>query len=179
MAVSTQSKSLRPPIDPSLANLVGLLSAAVILVAFLFAPWYWNEMKYNGARMMSEAIIDGTYSRYVSLHIILIPIAALLTGAITLWGLNSPERGKLASVATTIFGLASLYYFINFYFIDDNEFITLYVIDSGGVSKGFNWALAGTVGLVAQIVLMWLSVIPKGTLPQLPTARVTSPGTLS
>ncbi len=92
--------------------------------------------------------------------------------------MNSPERGKIASVATTIFGLVSLYYFINFYFIDDNEFITLYVIDSGGVSKGFNWALAGTVGLIAQIVLMGLSVIPKGTLPQLPFTS-TSPGTFS
>jgi ABC-type sugar transport system permease subunit len=157
---------LRPPIDPTLSNFIGLLSTAVILVAFLFAPWYWFDMKFNGARLMSEAIIDGTYSPYVTWHIILVPIAALLTLMITLWGLNSPERGTLASYATAVFGLISLFYFFNFYYLDHTEYIVKYVRDTDQMSKGFYWALAGTVGLIAQTIFLGISVIPRGTLPQ-------------
>lgn len=178
MAVNAQSKSLRPPVDPSMANLVSLLCAGVMLVAFLFAPWYWGDMKYNGARMMSEAIIGGTYSRYVSLNIILIPLAALLTTVITLWGLNSPERGKIASVATTVCGIVGLYYFIHFYYIEDNEFIVQYVRDAGQVSKGFTLVLIGSLGLIAQAVLLWVSTLPEGALARVSLATATRPGAL-
>ncbi len=179
MATSTQSRSLRPPIDPSLANFIGLVSAGVILVAFLFAPWYWGQMKFNGARMMSEAIIDGTYSPYVTLHILLVPLAALVTGVITLWGLNSPERGKIVSVITTFLGLASLFYFINFYYLDDNELIAQTVRDPGQVSNGFNWALVGSIGLIAQVVFLWVSslsfegVLPAFKLPKVSRRKLT------
>ncbi len=168
MATLSQSQKLRPPVDPTMANFIGLVSAAVMLIGFLFAPWYWGEMKFNGARMMSEAVIDGTFSAYVTLHIILIPVAALLTGVIILWGLNSPERGKLASYITMALGLVSLYYFINFYYLDDNELITQYVIDTGQLSDGFYWGLAGTIGLIAQVGLLWVSTLPQGTLPRVP-----------
>ncbi len=150
MATATRPQKMRPPVDPARANFIGLIAAALLLFAFLFAPWYWDEVKYNGARLMSDVLLDGTYGRFSSLHILLVPIAALLTGLVTVWGLNSPERGKIASAVTAVAGLIGLYYFIHFYFIDDNEAIEQYV----QIGRGFKIALAATVGLVIQAILL-------------------------
>jgi len=150
MATATRPQKMRPPVDPARANFIGLIAAALLLFAFLFAPWYWDEVKYNGARLMSDVLLDGTYGRFSSLHILLIPLAALLTGLVTVWGLNSPERGKIASAVTAGAGLIGLYYFIHFYFIDDNEAVEQYV----QIGRGFKIALAATVGLVIQAILL-------------------------
>lgn len=145
---------MRPPVDPVLANFIGLLSATVILIAFLFQPWYWGEIRYNGARLMADALVGGTYTQFVSLHILLIPVAALFTGVVILWGLNSPERGKLASLLTALAGVVGLVYFINFYFVDDNENIQQYVIDSDQLGNGFWLALIAMLVLIAQAILL-------------------------
>ena len=145
-----QRQALRAPIDPSWANFVGLICAAAILIAFLFAPWYWGEMKYNGARLMSEVLVDRPYGQYTSAWILLIPIVALATGILTIWGLNSPERGKIASVGTVLLGLVGLFYFIEFYFIQDNELIDQYV----QTGDGFTVALVAMIGLIAQVVIL-------------------------
>lgn len=147
--------ALRAPIDPTWANFVGLISAAALLLAFLFAPWYWGEVKYNGARLMSEVLVDRPYGQYTSAMIILIPLAALGTVLITLWGLNSPERGKLASFGTSLFGLIALFYFLDFYVLQDNELIDQYV----QTSSGFTIALVAAVVLLGQAVLLhpWIN----------------------
>lgn len=154
MATLTHSKRLRPPVDPSPANFVGLIASAVILIAFLFAPWYWGEVKYNGARLMADAVIPGTYTRYVSWHIVLIPLAALFTGAVTIWGLNSPERGKRAAVVTAAAGLVGLFYYFNFFYLDKNPDIQKYVLDSDQLGRGFWLTFVALIGLVIQAIFL-------------------------
>ena len=154
MTIAKKKKGLRPPVDPSIANFIGLICAAAILVAFLFAPWYWGEVKFNGAFLMSNALIDSTYTPFVSLHIVLIPLAALATLLVTVWGLNSPERGKIASTVSVLAGLVGLIYYINFYYIDDNENITQYVIESNQLGNGFWIVLIALVGLIVQALML-------------------------
>jgi ABC-type sugar transport system permease subunit len=156
MAISLpdKTKGLRSTVDPSVANFIGLICATAILIAFLFAPWYWGEVKFNGAFLMSNALIKSTYTSFVSLHILLIPLAALVTLLVTVWGLNSPERGKIASAVTVLAGLVGLVYYINFYYIDDNENITKYVIESNQQGNGFWLVLIALIGLIAQVLLL-------------------------
>lgn len=157
ITLSKNKKGLRPPVDPSLANFIGLICAAIILIAFLFAPWYWDQVKYNGAFLMSNALIKSTFTPYVELDILLIPIAALLTLIITIWGLNSPERGKIASAVTVFAGALSLFYFIHFLFITDNQNIVQWVRDTEEglqVSSGFWIALVAAVLLVLQALFL-------------------------
>jgi hypothetical protein len=106
ISISKTKTGLRPPVDPSMANFIGLICAAIVLIAFLFMPWYWGEMRYNGAFLMSNALVESTYTPFVSLHLVLLPLAALVTLLVTVWGLNSPERGKIASAVTVLAGLA-------------------------------------------------------------------------
>ncbi|MBN2305011.1 MAG: sugar ABC transporter permease, partial [Anaerolineae bacterium] len=142
--------NLRPPIDPARANFIGLLCATVIIAAFLFLPWYWTEIKYNGGRIMSDVLVDGTYKGFSSVHVIFIPIAALIAGGLAVWGLGTPERGMKAAGATFGVGLFGLAYYGHFYFIQDNELIDQYV----QVGTGFKVALAAMIGLVVQIALL-------------------------
>ncbi len=172
-----QKQDVRAPIDPSWANFVGLICAAVVLIAFLFAPWYWGEVKYNGARLMSEVLVSRPYGQYASAWILLIPFSALGTFVITLWGLNSPERGKLASAATALLGLVALFYYLDFYVIQDNPLIDQYV----QTSNGFKIALVAVFGLIAQAVILhpWvndglfrLAKSGEGRLPSIPSSLV-------
>ena len=108
MATAIKSQSLREPLDFTGANFITLLCAVIILVAFIFMPWMWTEMKYNGARLMSDVLTGGSLGTYVTRQIVLIPLAALLGIGAGLWGLMAPSRGALASILAALIGLIGL-----------------------------------------------------------------------
>ena len=56
MATAVKSQRMREPIDLASANFLAVFLGIVILVAFIFMPWMWTEMKYNGARLMSDVL---------------------------------------------------------------------------------------------------------------------------
>jgi multiple sugar transport system permease protein len=139
------------PLDFASANFVGLLLAVVILFAFIFMPWLWTEAKYNGARVMSDVLTGGMLETYGIQTIVLIPIVGLLAGGLSVWGLLNQHRGVLASILTAAVGLIGLYYYYDFYYIQEGE-VAEYVQDNLG--RGFWLALVALVGLVAQTVIL-------------------------
>lgn len=151
MATAIKSQSLREPLDFTGANFITLLCAVIILVAFIFMPWMWTEMKYNGARLMSDVLTGGSLGTYVTRQIVLIPLAALLGIGAGLWGLMAPSRGVLASILAALIGLIGLGYFADLYWRQEGE-VAEYIRQNLGY--GSDVALVALIGLVLQVVLL-------------------------
>jgi len=151
MATAIKSQSLREPLDFTGANFITLLCAVIILVAFIFMPWMWTEMKYNGARLMSDVLTGGSLGTYVTRQIVLIPLAALLGIGAGLWGLMAPSRGALASILAALIGLIGLGYFADLYWRQEGE-VAEYIRQNLGY--GSEVALVALIGLVLQVVLL-------------------------
>lgn len=151
MATAIKSQSLREPLDFTGANFITLLCAVIILVAFIFMPWMWTEMKYNGARLMSDVLTGGSLGTYVTRQIVLIPLAALLGIGAGLWGLMAPSRGALASILAALIGLVGLGYFADLYWRQEGE-VAEYIRQNLGY--GSDVALVALIGLVLQVVLL-------------------------
>jgi len=151
MATAIKSQSLREPLDFTGANFITLLCAVIILVAFIFMPWMWTEMKYNGARLMSDVLTGGSLGTYVTRQIVLIPLAALLGIGAGLWGLMAPSRGALASILAALIGLIGLGYFADLYWRQEGE-VAEYIRQNLGY--GSDVALVALIGLVLQVVLL-------------------------
>lgn len=162
MATITQtpdrSRKLSEPLDFTSANFVMLLLAAVILIAFIFMPWLWTEMKYNGARIMSDVLAGGTFKTYGVDTIVLIPIVGLLTGALAVWGLLNTHRSALASLLAAGVAVIGLYYYYDVYYIQEGQ-VADYIRDNLG--SGFKVALVALVGLIAQPLIL-LPVVNRG-----------------
>ncbi len=151
MATAVKSQRMREPIDLASANFLAVFLGIVILVAFIFMPWMWTEMKYNGARLMSDVLTGGSLKNYNTWQIVLIPATALLAMGVGLWGLLAPHRGALASVLTSGLGLLGLVYYADLYFVREGE-VAEYVRANTGV--GADVTLIALVGLILQIVLL-------------------------
>ena len=151
MATTYKARSTAEPLDFASANFLGLILAVVILVAFIFMPWMWTEIKYNGARLMSDVLTGGSLKTYGSSHLVLIPITALLTVGLAMWGLLSAHRGALASVLTVATGVMGLAYYFDVYFIQEGQ-VAEYIRANIGI--GFKVTLVAMVGLVAQVILL-------------------------
>ncbi len=106
---ASKPRDLKEPLDFANANFLALVLAVVILFAFIFMPWFWNEVKFNGARVMSETLTGGGMLKiYGTEEIALIPIVGLLAGTLGIWGLLNAHRSALASILTIIDGLVGL-----------------------------------------------------------------------
>ena len=107
MATAIKSQSLREPLDFTGANFITLLCAVIILVAFIFMPWMWTEMKYNGARLMSDVLTGGSLGTYVTRQIVLIPLAA----GRALWGDSIVDKAKAIIVPAIVFAVVGFVLF--------------------------------------------------------------------
>ncbi len=121
MATAVKARNLREPLDFANANFLGLIFAVVVLVTFIFMPWMWTEIKYNGARLMSDVLTGGSLKNFSTWQIVLIPLAALPAIGVSLWGLLTPHRGALASILTMGFGVLGLVYYADLYFVREGE----------------------------------------------------------
>jgi ABC-type sugar transport system permease subunit len=155
---AAKSQTLSEPLDFASANFLALLLAVIILVAFIFMPWLWAEIKYNGARIMSDTLAGGMLQAYASKEITLIPIVGLLAGGLGVWGLLNVRRSALASVLTVVVGLIGLIYYADLYFVQEGQ-VADYVRNN--VGTGFKVVLVALFGLIAQVVLL-IPVINRG-----------------
>lgn len=152
MATAIKSQRLREPLDYASPNFVVILCAAVILIAFIFMPWMWTELKYNGARLMSDVLTGGSLKNFTTWQIALIPLSALLALGVGLWGLMSPHRGALASVLAALTGLMGLVYYVDLHFVREGE-VADYMRANLGTAADVT--LVALFGLIAQVVLLY------------------------
>jgi multiple sugar transport system permease protein len=146
-----KARNLREPLDFANANFLGLIFAVVVLVTFIFMPWMWTEIKYNGARLMSDVLTGGSLKNFSTWQIVLIPLAALPAIGVSLWGLLTPHRGALASILTMGFGVLGLVYYADLYFVREGE-VAEYI--RANIGTGSQVVFVALVGLVAQVILL-------------------------
>ena len=146
-----RSRQMSEPLDFASANFLALIFSVVILIAFIFMPWMWTEVKYNGARIMSDVLTGGALKNFGTQPILLIPVVGLLAGGLALWGLLYSHRGALASILTAGVALAGLYYYVDLYYVQEGE-VADYIRDN--VGTGFWVVLVALVGLIAQVILL-------------------------
>ncbi len=151
MATAVKARNLREPLDFANANFLGLIFAVVVLVTFIFMPWMWTEIKYNGARLMSDVLTGGSLKNFSTWQIVLIPLAALPAIGVSLWGLLTPHRGALASILTMGFGVLGLVYYADLYFVREGE-VAEYI--RANIGTGSQVVFVALVGLVAQVILL-------------------------
>ncbi len=182
MATITQTAD-RPresgePLDFASANFLTLLLAVIILIAFIFMPWLWTEVKFNGARIMSDVLAGGMLKAYGVNAIVLIPFAGLLAGGVAMWGLLNTHRSAQASILAAAIGLVGLYYYYDTYFIQEGQ-VADYV--RANLGTGFKVVLIALVGLIAQTLILLPPVnrgvrrLTKSTgavMPSVPSAAV-------
>jgi len=150
MATAARER-LREPLDFVGANLLGLILGVVILAAFLYTPWLWTEIKYNGARLMSEMLAGSSLKNYSTGPIVLIPIVALLAIGASFWGLMRPERGALASALGAALGVAGLYYYADLYFAREGQ-VADYI--RANIGLGTKIVFVALLGLILQAILL-------------------------
>lgn len=152
MATKIKSKTLEVPLDFSAVNFVGLALAIIILIAFIYSPWLWEEIKYNGARLMSDVLTAGSLENFSTWQIALIPVSALLAAGLAVWGLLNSQRGWIASALTSAAGLVGLYYYVDLYLIREGE-VAEYIRDNIGL--GSKIVFVSLLGLIFQIILVY------------------------
>lgn len=128
------------------ANLLALISAVVVLFAFIFLPWYGTALTDNGARLLSDNLY-GTVGALPAPLIWVVPLVALGGIIFGLLGVFSVERGRMAAVGSLLLGLVGLGYFL--YMLADP------LLKQPGSTPGLGfWAcLAGAAVLAISIIL--------------------------
>ena len=152
MATAVKSQPLREPLDFTGPNFLALICAVIILVVFIFMPWMWTEMKYNGARLMSDVLTGGSLKNFATWQIALVPVTALLAMGLALWGLMAPHRGALASILAALTSLLGLAYYADLYFVREGE-VADYMRANIGI--GADVTLVALIGLIVQAALVY------------------------
>lgn len=93
------------------ANLTALLSAVLIMFAFIFLPWYGSALTENGARILSDNLYGAVGAKPAPL-IWLIPFVSLGGILFGLLGIFSADRSRIAALVSFGLGLIGLGYFL-------------------------------------------------------------------
>lgn len=152
MAVTTKSlvdKQYKYEVqDYSSISMFALTCMALILFAYIFMPWVGNEAMLNGARLMSD-VFYGAVTSQSSILIALVPLAALLSGGLGLWGMMRPEKGRFIAYLITLSGVLGLIYYVGIIFR-----LVESPVYTQGAGLGFWVCLVGMVGLVFVLALI-------------------------
>ena len=79
------------------ANLAAMLSAVLIMFAFIFLPWYGSALTENGARVLSDNLYGAVSAKPAPL-IWLVPLVSLGGILFGLWGIFSADRSRFAAL---------------------------------------------------------------------------------
>ncbi|MCX7707083.1 MAG: sugar ABC transporter permease [Anaerolineae bacterium] len=99
--------------DYSTTNMFALVASLLLLIAFIFLPWFGDRPVMNGARLFSDNLyrVPGAISAPL---IWLLPIASLTGIILALWGILRPEHDRLAAYFGLLAGVIGLVYFVHF-----------------------------------------------------------------
>lgn len=129
----------------STGELLTLFCVILLVVGFLALPWLVVDgSSYSGLALLTEA---QTATSYDVSQAVLLPVAAIVGGLAGLWGLSSAENSRRASMLAVVAGIIGAASYVLFVIQNRQHVSEL----SGIVGIGFWLALAGTVGLFAQV----------------------------
>ncbi len=148
-ASKSQTEIMR---DYSTTNMFALVASLLLLVAFIFLPWFGDRPVMNGARLFSDNLyrVPGAISAPL---IWLLPIASLAGIILALWGILRPEHDRLAAYVGVIAGVIGLVYFVHF---SANPAVRPSNMTTG---SGFWISLVALIGqvLALPVTRLWLA----------------------
>jgi len=176
MVSSTTTSSVAASANKlSIADLFALACAVIILMAFAALPWMSNPVENAEARTGLSLLgaggqlqVENTEGRQeippaiseLFSHAVgragIVPVAALIGGAASLWALLKPKHRSRAMLLTFLAGIIGLIYFVNI-FGRVNAAVEASTLSAGDFyayfQAGFWVALFAALGLLLQIVM--------------------------
>jgi alpha-glucoside transport system permease protein len=148
----------------SVADFLALLSAAVILVAYLWMPWVSetrpvvsNEVteetvvSYTGSGLLSATFDEGAQNAatVAKTAISLVPLAAVVGIVFAFWGLFEARARGTSAIGTLLAGIIGLVYFLLTFVLGGQNDVDI----SSAAQIGLWVALISTLSLVLQVVI--------------------------
>jgi ABC-type sugar transport system permease subunit len=132
--------------DYSRSNLLILIFGIILLISFLFLPWYGTLLVDNGARLMADNLYR-TPGADPAPYIWLLPIVSLAAIVLGLLGTLRPERERLTAALGIGVGLMGILYFLLVWITPAS------VPVKTSLGLGFYLSMAASIGLVLNLVL--------------------------
>ncbi len=138
----------------SIGEFLVLVSALVMLAAFLFLPWY--DLKDNAGMVTGYQIVKDTQgdldlaARATHMFLIVVPVAAISAIAMAFWGIIAPRYDRRLPGFMLLAGLMAVGYYYGAFFYENqqNSVDALPFVDSG-----FYVTLFAALGLIAQFAI--------------------------
>ena len=133
--------------DHSRSNLLILIFGIVLLISFIFLPWYGTLLVDNGARLMADNLY-GTPGADAAPFIWLMPIVSLAAILLGLLGTLRPENERLMSNLGILVGVVAILYFVLVSVTPESK--------PGNMNFGLGYylSLASAIGLVLNTALI-------------------------
>jgi ABC-type sugar transport system permease subunit len=150
--------------DYSTSNMLALCFAVVLLIAFIFLPWFGTQINANGARILSDYTY-GTPGAIQAPLLWLIPLVSAVSIGLALFGVLKPEQDRLASYLAVLTGLAGVIYLLSP--------ISRPPVPNLKLGTGFWLSLAACAGMLMSVAITHpaVSAVRNRILPR--TARMT------
>ena len=97
--------------DTTNASMLGLICGIILLISFIFLPWYGTSLMDNGARVFSDNLY-GAPGAKPGPYLGLITLAAMGGVIFPLMGLLAPDRSLLGMLGWMASGLIGLAYYV-------------------------------------------------------------------
>ena len=133
--------------DFSASSMIALLCAAILLIALIFMPWLGTKISMNGTRILSDNLY-GTAGAVSAPHLWIVPLVALATICVSLWGTLAPENARASTWVNAALGLAGISYFVL-----NRGWVALTDPRYGGMGLGYKVSFIALIGLIIQIFL--------------------------
>ena len=133
--------------DFNASAMAALVCAAVLLIALIFMPWLGTKISVSGMRLLSDNLY-GTAGAIPAPHLWIVPVVALASICVALWGTLVPENTKVSTLIHVGLGLAGLTYFVL-----NTQWAVLSDPRFGGMGLGYKLSFIALAGLVVQIFL--------------------------
>lgn len=150
-----------------LGDLLTLICALVILLAFLFVPWFElaDGTSVSGYRIAADTGGDlDLATRTSHMFLSVLPVAAIAAGMAALTGLLSERYNPRLPGLTLLIGLMAVGYYYGAFFFENRQ---SNVDAFGYVGPGFYLALLAALGLIVQYALPRPGVSTAIRLPSL------------
>jgi ABC-type sugar transport system permease subunit len=150
--------------DYSTSNMLALCFAVLLLIAFIFLPWFGTQLNANGARILSDYAYK-TPGAIRAPFLWLVPLVSSAAIGLALFGILKPERDRLASYLAVLAGLAGIIYLLSP--------ISRPALPNLKLGAGFWLSLAACAGLLLSVAATHpaVSAVKNRLLPR--TARKT------